>query len=55
MTLKLEEHKDLHRETAAKIFGVNYQDVTPEQRRAGKQANFRAAYSNIRVNHERRT
>lgn len=36
---------DMHRETAAKLFGVPADEVTPEQRRAGKAANFFAAYT----------
>lgn len=31
---------DVHRETAAKMFGVAYEDVTPEQRVAGKNRNY---------------
>ena len=32
--------QDIHRLRAAKQFGVAYEDVTEEQRRAGKALNF---------------
>lgn len=35
---------DIHRATAAGIFGVAYVDVTPEQRREGKRCNFLKIY-----------
>ena len=31
---------DVHKETAAKIFGVLIKDVTPEQREIGKNKNY---------------
>jgi DNA polymerase-1 len=38
------EGKDIHRETAALIFGVSESQVTPEQRRVGKTINFGVVY-----------
>lgn len=35
---------DFHRETAAKVYGVAYDDVTPEQRRNAKTVNFSITY-----------
>lgn len=37
-------NKDVHALTAAKIFGIDLQDVTPEQRRIAKTANFGIMY-----------
>lgn len=31
---------DCHRQKAAEMFGIAYEDVTPEQRAAGKNANY---------------
>ena len=36
--------KDIHRQTAALIFGVEESQVTPEQRRVGKTINFGVVY-----------
>jgi len=36
---------DLHRQRASEIFGVPYEDVTAEQRQAGKQNNYVRLYS----------
>ncbi len=38
------EGKDIHAATAAAVFGVGLEDVTPEQRRAAKTANFAVIY-----------
>lgn len=35
---------DVHAATAAKIFGISHEDVTPEQRRIAKTANFGIMY-----------
>ena len=35
---------DVHASTAAKIFGKNYEDVTPDERRIAKTANFGIMY-----------
>lgn len=40
----LKEHKDIHKLVAAKIFGVDYDEVTDEQRRIAKTSNFRFMY-----------
>lgn len=37
--------KDLHRERAAKLFGIKPEEVTDEQRRLGKERNYIDAYS----------
>jgi DNA polymerase-1 len=37
-------NKDFHRATAAKVFGVPYDEVTPEQRRNAKTVNFSITY-----------
>lgn len=37
--------RDIHKETAARMFGVPEDAVTPEQRRAGKRQNFCSMYS----------
>lgn len=36
---------DLHRKKAAEIFGIHEDQVTPEQRRYGKMANYSEIYS----------
>ncbi len=36
--------EDIHARTAAEVFGVDIKDVTPEQRRAAKTANFAVIY-----------
>jgi DNA polymerase-1 len=36
--------EDIHRRTAAEVYGVDIKDVTPEQRRAAKTANFAIIY-----------
>ncbi|HEY9595657.1 MAG TPA: DNA polymerase, partial [Spirochaetia bacterium] len=38
------EGRDIHRQTAALIFGVPEESVTPEQRRVGKTINFGVVY-----------
>ncbi len=38
------EDRDIHRQTAAVLFGVDEQKVTPEQRRIGKTVNFGVIY-----------
>ena len=40
----VKEHKDIHKLVASKMFGVNYEDVTDEQRRIAKTSNFRFMY-----------
>jgi hypothetical protein len=37
--------QDLHRDTAARLFGVRPEDVTEEQRKVGKTANFLDLYN----------
>lgn len=39
-----EHEKDVHSETAAKVFGVDIKSVTPEMRRAAKAVNFGIIY-----------
>ncbi len=36
--------EDIHARTAAEVFGIDMKDVTPEQRRAAKTANFAVIY-----------
>lgn len=36
---------DIHRLTASQMFGVPYDKVTEEQRRAGKTANYKRMYA----------
>ena len=38
------EHKDIHKLVASKMFDVNYEDVTDEQRRIAKTVNFKYMY-----------
>lgn len=38
------EGKDFHRATAAKVYNVDFEDVTPEQRRNAKTVNFSIIY-----------
>jgi DNA polymerase I-like protein with 3'-5' exonuclease and polymerase domains len=40
---------DVHRELATKLFGVRYEDVTEEQRKAAKIANYRILYRGAEV------
>lgn len=40
----LKEHKDIHKLVAAKIFDVDYDEVTDEQRRIAKTNNFKFMY-----------
>lgn len=40
----LEGAYDLHKARAAQMYGVRYEDVTPDQREAGKQANMLDLY-----------
>lgn len=40
----VKEHKDIHKLVASKMFDVKYEDVTDEQRRIAKTANFRYMY-----------
>ena len=48
------EGKDIHRQTAALIFGVPEDQVTPEQRRVGKTINFGVVYGMSVVRARRR-
>ena len=43
------EGKDIHRSTAAEIFGVSLEEVTNEQRRNAKAINFSADLWNVRI------
>jgi len=36
--------EDIHRRTAAEVYGININDVTPDKRRAAKTANFAIIY-----------
>jgi DNA polymerase-1 len=38
------EHVDIHRATAAEVFGVSLEQVTPDQRRSAKAINFGLIY-----------
>ena len=38
------EHRDIHAETAARIYGVSREEVTPDMRRAAKTVNFGIIY-----------
>lgn len=40
----LKDQKDVHTETAAKMFGVPESEVTPTMRQKGKQRNFFEMY-----------
>lgn len=44
LTEAFNKEKDVHSETAAKVFGVNISQVTPEMRRAAKAVNFGIIY-----------
>lgn len=44
MKMAFEKHLDIHRVTAAKIFDVAFQSVTPEMRRLAKTLNFGLMY-----------
>jgi DNA polymerase I len=44
LTAAFKEGKDVHRQTAALIFGVGEGDVSPDQRRVGKTINFGVVY-----------
>lgn len=44
LLLAFNQEKDVHTDTAAKIFGVEPEQVTPEQRRQAKMANFGIIY-----------
>ncbi|MCD8313086.1 MAG: DNA polymerase I, partial [Bacteroidales bacterium] len=44
MVRAFRENKDIHTITASRLFGVDLQDVTPEQRRKAKTANFGMIY-----------
>lgn len=48
-----EARRDIHRERAAKEFGVAYEDVTPEQRARAKELNFLTANSAPGLNNPR--
>ena len=37
-------YTDLHKSTAARMFGVSYEEVTPKQRKVAKRRNFLALY-----------
>lgn len=41
----IEEHKDIHKLVASKMFSVKYEDVTNEQRSIAKIVNFKRLYS----------
>lgn len=41
---KIEPGQDVHRLTAMQIYGVGYDDVTPEQRRKAKTVNYYKLY-----------
>lgn len=40
----VKEHKDIHKLVASKMFDVDYDEVTDEQRRIAKTYNFRFMY-----------
>lgn len=40
-----ENHRDLHRETAASVFGKKMEDITDEERKIAKRVSFGTAYS----------
>lgn len=40
----VEEHKDIHKLVASKMFNVKYEDVTDEQRRIAKTVSFKYMY-----------
>jgi DNA polymerase-1 len=44
MIQAFQEQKDIHTATAAKVYGVSEQDVTPTMRRAAKAVNFGIIY-----------
>ena len=43
----VKEHKDIHKLVASKMFDVNYEDVTDEQRRIAKTVNFKYLYKGV--------
>ncbi|OGC96343.1 MAG: DNA polymerase I [candidate division Zixibacteria bacterium RBG_16_53_22] len=44
MIKSFQASEDIHRRTAAEVYGVDIKDVSPEQRRAAKTANFAIIY-----------
>jgi DNA polymerase-1 len=44
MIKSFEQNEDIHRRTAAEVYGVDIADVTPAQRRRAKTANFAIIY-----------
>ena len=44
MIKSFQENEDIHRRTAAEVYGVDIADVTPAQRRRAKTANFAIIY-----------
>ena len=40
----VKEHKDIHKLVASKMFNVNYEDVTDEQRCIAKTVNYKYMY-----------
>lgn len=40
----VKEHKDIHKLVASKMFSVDYDEVTDEQRRIAKTCNFKFMY-----------
>lgn len=40
-----EQHRDLHRETAANVFGKKQEDITDDERKIAKRVSFGTAYS----------
>ena len=44
MIAAFREHRDIHAETAARIYGVPREEVTPDMRRAAKTVNFGIIY-----------
>lgn len=46
------KQEDVHRKTAAEIFSVPEQDVTPVQRRVAKSINYFVAYAPVSIPNE---
>jgi len=44
MIKSFQADEDIHRRTAAEVYGVDIRDVTPAQRRRAKTANFAIIY-----------
>ena len=47
--------RDVHRETAARIFDIPESEVTPEQRFEAKRANFMLSHGSKAARHESMT